>query len=774
VANNRFRLKVKQKDIRIICDTTVTGDVGAVLSIPFTLSKAGDSSLSGAQADLFTISGGAVLLLDSSTDGTYVVILNAIETATGQPATPKVLTFIVADTAALPTVTLNSVTPLTAYTFEVDYTGDVAYDRYQGALDADYGAAGLFSLDETDIITVATPGIDYDVQVRGVISGLTEEENQYSAWSNMLNVELDEDPGAHIPATDADNADWYNQRIAVNCHFNFNSPSDSEWLPANSSGWITPLKTSGIRNVRTSFLTGGQSTTYINDLNTNSTPVGTKFLLLVSPKSNTPNLNGGLTGNTRVVSSLTNLTLSGLQTIDTIAGATDNIVLCMGQTAPAQNGVYRMKSGAWVRHTSFDTWTELYDKSVRTSNISGMARPNRTYGTTIALGGTLGTTAVTWAYFPGGSILYNTTTMQNLVNYAANTLGATKLIGFSGPNEVNNGDGDFFPYHWAERTRAFQQSFYTFVKTHPTLAIRSVPVGLFSFYGRQTVAMEEMIALGTCEGMCDFVELHNYTGARRPTEGGLPLSSGGGDDGDPFASVPLSQTIAELQAVAPGKDVWCGEVGQDMQSSLAPAHGPAFNITSTTGASKYMSRTPLVYYLHDIKMTTFYAWLNNWTDDFHGMLNNNKPVSQTAGSPANTGPPFTFNESMFGTTMMRQLGVMSDPGVDFATTPFAYEFTGAGATGDLLHFLFQKRNGKYFLMCHYNGNSWKRSSPVGDVAGLGAEVTLTFGSSVTNVKWWKPHASATATDLGAGQIFEFLTGELGPIPDYETILEITP
>jgi len=56
---------------------------------------------------------------------------------------------------------------------------------------------------------------------------------------------------------------------------------------------------------------------------------------------------------TRVIS-LSNLTLSGLQTIDGISLSEDDSVLVNGQTDPIKNGIYLVKSGTWVRRPDAD------------------------------------------------------------------------------------------------------------------------------------------------------------------------------------------------------------------------------------------------------------------------------------------------------------------------------------------------------------------------------------------------------------------------------------
>jgi len=59
------------------------------------------------------------------------------------------------------------------------------------------------------------------------------------------------------------------------------------------------------------------------------------------------------------VASTGNLTLSGLQTVDTIVLAVNDRILVKDQTIPSQNGVYTAQSTAWVRSIDFDQDPEV-------------------------------------------------------------------------------------------------------------------------------------------------------------------------------------------------------------------------------------------------------------------------------------------------------------------------------------------------------------------------------------------------------------------------------
>ena len=54
-----------------------------------------------------------------------------------------------------------------------------------------------------------------------------------------------------------------------------------------------------------------------------------------------------------------NITLSGLQTIDSVSLAANDRVAVTAQTTASQNGLYTAQSGAWVRVTDMDQDTEL-------------------------------------------------------------------------------------------------------------------------------------------------------------------------------------------------------------------------------------------------------------------------------------------------------------------------------------------------------------------------------------------------------------------------------
>lgn len=100
-----------------------------------------------------------------------------------------------------------------------------------------------------------------------------------------------------------------------------------------------------------------------------------------------------------VAATTANITLSGTQTIDGVAVVAGNRVLVKSQSTASQNGIYVVASGAWTRSTDADIWNELVSAFVFVER--GTTQADTGWVCTVDAGGTLGTTAITWAQFSG-------------------------------------------------------------------------------------------------------------------------------------------------------------------------------------------------------------------------------------------------------------------------------------------------------------------------------------------------------------------------------------
>jgi hypothetical protein len=92
-----------------------------------------------------------------------------------------------------------------------------------------------------------------------------------------------------------------------------------------------------------------------------------------------------------------NITLSGLQTIDTYTTLSGDRVLVKNQTNSAENGIYIASSSAWTRSTDMDVWSEV--PGAYTVVINGATNGNTSWVTTAADTGTIGVTAMPWVQF---------------------------------------------------------------------------------------------------------------------------------------------------------------------------------------------------------------------------------------------------------------------------------------------------------------------------------------------------------------------------------------
>jgi len=92
-------------------------------------------------------------------------------------------------------------------------------------------------------------------------------------------------------------------------------------------------------------------------------------------------------------------TLSGLLTIDGVTVTAGERVLVKNQSTASQNGIYVASATAWSRATDMDAWTEVPNAFVFVEE--GSTQADTGWVCTANTGGTLNTTAITWAQFSG-------------------------------------------------------------------------------------------------------------------------------------------------------------------------------------------------------------------------------------------------------------------------------------------------------------------------------------------------------------------------------------
>lgn len=112
----------------------------------------------------------------------------------------------------------------------------------------------------------------------------------------------------------------------------------------------------------------------------------------------------GVTSRTEVLAATTgNTSLAGTQTIDGVAVGVGAKVLVKDQTAPAENGIYIVASGAWVRSIDYCTISSLSSAFVFVQQ--GALNADKGWVCTVDDTAVLGTSPIVWTQFSGpGSV----------------------------------------------------------------------------------------------------------------------------------------------------------------------------------------------------------------------------------------------------------------------------------------------------------------------------------------------------------------------------------
>ena len=103
------------------------------------------------------------------------------------------------------------------------------------------------------------------------------------------------------------------------------------------------------------------------------------------------------------VGTTTNITLSGLQTIDGYTTLAGDRVLVKNQSTSSQNGIYIASSTAWARAVDMDVWAEV--SGAYTVLLNG-GQADTGWVCTASQTGTIGVTAMPWVQFSGSATYY--------------------------------------------------------------------------------------------------------------------------------------------------------------------------------------------------------------------------------------------------------------------------------------------------------------------------------------------------------------------------------
>lgn len=114
-----------------------------------------------------------------------------------------------------------------------------------------------------------------------------------------------------------------------------------------------------------------------------------------------------------------NITLSGLQTIDTYTTLAGDRVLVKNQSTQSENGIYIASTTAWTRAVDMDIWAEV--PGAYTVILNGSVNANTSWVSTSADTGTINVTPITFVQFSGSGTYYAGTGLS----LASNTFSIT-------------------------------------------------------------------------------------------------------------------------------------------------------------------------------------------------------------------------------------------------------------------------------------------------------------------------------------------------------------
>ena len=164
------------------------------------------------------------------------------------------------------------------------------------------------------------------------------------------------------------------------------------------------------------------------------------------------------------VATTANITLSGTQTIDTVAVVAGDRVLVKDQTAASQNGVYTVAAGAWTRVPDANTSARAAGGAI---NVDSGTQGGQLYTTSFKSTDTLGTTAMSWWR------VIDTSLAGNVVGVAAGVAGIGTSINYARQDHV----------HPAQTTVTGNAGSATRLATSRTIALSGDVTGSVSFDG---------------------------------------------------------------------------------------------------------------------------------------------------------------------------------------------------------------------------------------------------------------------------------------------------
>jgi hypothetical protein len=351
---------------------------------------------------------------------------------------------------------------------------------------------------------------------------------------------------------------------------------------------------------------------------------------------------------------------------------------------------------------------------------------------------------------------YNTWESPSVTDVLTNIRTASKgnfasaIASFAGLNEPN-GSSHTYPvgWNWKDETIAHTLAMHTGM-SHS--AYSGIPMDCYSPWGRR--GMEELLAYtdaqgrtwaANCAPLIDRLNLHYYTGGRRPEIAGAP--TGADEGGTPLDEVSLDYTMDDYAQLTPEGVVLpyvCTESGWG-RLNVSTAN-PYVSINTSR---KYQQRLTFENLRRNIPITVWFQFFQTDTTMDWQMVD-----YSIAGGTC------TFTRNTLYTIFLNDLTAFYDSGATAATfTPGTLAFTLGDGTGSpgaydqrIHHLLTQKSDGKFYLAVWYEKDSYNRNTKTETFGFRSIKLTLPGAMAVaTN----RPYTNTTFTSQGTVSSLDF-------------------
>ena len=335
---------------------------------------------------------------------------------------------------------------------------------------------------------------------------------------------------------------------------------------------------------------------------------------------------------------------------------------------------------------------------------------------------------------------------QRPLDTAVARVGASNILAFEGPNEVdNNNEGWGGKDVYGANARAYQHAMYTHSKQ---IAPSIVVLGL------TTTTAAGARAVGDLSFVMDAGTLHPYPDGEIPT---AHLAS-------------MQSALAPLDAAK--KPWWVTETGyHTAPNATENLYQPG---VSDAAQAKYIARLNLDYFAAGIPYTAVYELIDDRDDRTNAESN--------YGIMYNDGTP----KPAYG-ALKNLLTVLADRGATFE--PGTLNYSLGGTTSTIRHALFEKRDGRFYLVLWndvavYDPKSaggwqgrarrlWERvagkDSTPRDVTNAPVPVSIALAHPARTITLYAPLRGAEPVSVTNGA-----SSTVVPVPDYPIVVEITP